>query len=167
MPKTKFSRDIMGGKLMAKSLKVCCFSSPSSCALKRSVAPFPPNLVTLTTIVLLTGLCWLRPYWGGYSGWRARAHGPHVDASEWKHRYLMFLIKKCVRRTKWSFKVSFDNPHHLISKWRSSSGGDTGSNESGHRWTKTAAMLAQKGRHIQQSDRTHARNTLCVGNGRN
>jgi hypothetical protein len=79
----------------------------------------------------------------------------HVDASGASLSYVPHQeMRPQDKGMGMSFKVSFDNPSHLISEWRSSSGGDTGSNESGHRWTKTATT--EKGRHIQQSDRRHA-----------
>jgi hypothetical protein len=151
MPKTKFSRGIMGGKLMAKEFEgvllliaVVLRSNKGARLLRSSKSGnFDDDSIADWTLLIETLLGWLQ--------WLKSEQMlmVHVDASEWKHRYLMFLIKKCVRRTK-GMGMKFLKFHlitHITSDIRNGGvpqGGDTGSNESGHRWTKTAAMLTQK-----------------------
>ena len=75
----------------------------------------------------------------------------HVFRSRQKHRYLMYLIKKISRRTKgMGHKLTkFHCIMHIaddILNFGVPMEVDTGSNESGHKPTKTAARLTQKKR---------------------
>ena len=152
MPKTKFSKGITGGKLMAKEyegvllLIAIVLRSSKGIRLLRSAKSgnfAHPDAVedwVLLVESLLGWLQWLKS---------EQMQTVHVDASEWKHRYLMFLIKKCVRRTK-GMGMKFLKFHlmtHITSDIRNGGvprGGNTGANEKGHKDTKTQAMLTQK-----------------------
>jgi hypothetical protein len=159
LPKSKFSKGIMGGKLMAKeyegvllliALLLRCTAGRK--LIMRSAAKIKNTHVknfefehqrrdwTLLVETLLGWIQWLKS-----SEMQVR----HVDASEWKHRFIMHLIKKIMKRTT-GMGMKFVKFHiitHLTSHIKQ--GGvpmmfDTGTNESGHKPTKTAAMLTQK-----------------------
>ena len=159
LPKSKFSKGIMGGKLMAKeyegvllliALLLRCsagrklLSTSAAIINKTHVKSFEHEHQRRDWILLVeTLLGWIQ--WLKSSEMQVR----HVDASEWKHRYIMHLIKKIMNRTA-GMGMKFVKFHlitHLTAHIKQ--GGvpmifDTGTNESGHKPTKTAAMLTQK-----------------------
>jgi hypothetical protein len=152
MPKSKFSKGIMGGKLMAKEFEgvllliAVILRSEKGRRLLRSAKSgnfahdYQLDDWTMLVETLLGWVQWLK----GDNMLRK-----HVKASEWKHRYLMYLYKKVIKRTK-GMGMKFPKFHliahltrdifnHGIPRWL-----DTGSNESGHKVVKTAAQLTQK-----------------------
>jgi len=78
-----------------------------------------------------------------------RMEKEHVERSKQKHRYIMYLIKKVGKRTKgMGLKITkFHAIMHMamdILNFGVPMEVDTGSNESGHKPTKTAAKLTQR-----------------------
>ena len=152
MPKTKFGRGITGGKIMAKEyegvlllIAVLLRSSKGRRLLQtaRSRHFQEEGFLTDWSTLVETLLGWIQ--WLKCKRLQLR----HVKASAWKHRYLMYLIKKVVRRTK-GMGMKFPKFHlmqHItqdIINHGNAASLDTGTNESGHKPTKKAALLTQK-----------------------
>jgi hypothetical protein len=152
LPKTKFNRGIQAGKIMAKEYRgiLLCIA-----AVLRSSLGY--RLLTNST-----GSNWSKP--GFHEDWillvetllewemwlkSAKMLKRHVKACQHKHRYIMFLVKKFGRRSKgMGLKLL---KFHAIVHYADDilANGvpmefDTGSNESGHKKTKKAALLTQK-----------------------
>ena len=152
LPKTKFNRGIQAGKIMAKEFRgiLLCIA-----AVLRSSLGY--RLLTRNA-----GSNWAKP--GFHEDWillvetllewemwlkSAKMLKRHVKACQHKHRYIMYLIKKFGKRTKgMGLKLL---KFHAIVHYADDilANGvpmefDTGSNESGHKITKKAALLTQK-----------------------
>jgi len=152
MPKTKFSKGIMAGKIMAKEfegvllLMATILRSTKGRQILESAKSGNFNeacQIADWTVVVETLLGWIQ--------WLKsdRMEKKHVKAAKTKHRYLMYLIKKVIRRTKgMGLKIlKFHLIQHIVMDILNNGTPnelDTGSNESGHKPTKTAAMLTQK-----------------------
>jgi hypothetical protein len=156
-PKTKFGTGIKGGKKMAKEytgillLLLLLFRSAKGKQLllklqKKKGAEekkFTPTNMTDWVMMLETMLEW--------EEWLKsdEMKKVHVMRSKQKHRYIMYLIKKVMSRTKgMGLKIAkFHCIMHLaddIMNFGVPMEVDTGSNESGHKPTKTAAKLTQR-----------------------
>jgi hypothetical protein len=152
MPKTKFSKGITGGKIMAKEYEgvmlllatiVRCSKGRRLLKSARSKKFKEDDLIQDWALLLETLLGWIE--------WLkcTRLKKKHVKASEWKHRYLMFLIKRVIRRTE-GMGMKFPKFHQLLHITQdllnhgNAAAIDTGTNETGHKPTKRAALLTQK-----------------------
>ena len=149
LPKTKFTTGITGGKLMAKEyegvllflIAVLLHSTKGRAMilLKFKDEKLVEDWVLLVE-TLLGWIMWLKS---------KRLKRTHVKAAQWKHRYLMHLIKKLVRRTKgMGMRVpKFHLLQHISNDLNNNGNAGslcTGSNETGHKPTKKAALLTQK-----------------------
>ena len=150
-PKTKFSKGITGGKIMAKEyegvllLLATVVRSSKGRRLLQSAksSKFSDSHLADWALLLETLLGWIQ--------WLkcTRLKKKHVRASEWKHRYLMYLIKRVTRRTEgMGMKIpKFHLISHITQDLLNHGNGaalDCGPNESGHKPTKKAALLTQK-----------------------
>jgi hypothetical protein len=152
LPKTSFKKTIMGGKLMAKefegvllllALLLRCSKGRELLQEAASKNFEDDNQIKDWTLLVETLLGWIQ--------WLKSdtMHLEHVKKTKWKHRYIMHLIKKIMNRTEGMGLriIKFHMICHLTSNMLV--GGvpmlmDTGSDESGHKETKTASMLTQK-----------------------
>lgn len=151
LPKTKFSKGIKEGKLMAKEftgvlllINVIFQSTEGRKKLRRRKKHFGQEgqiddwskLVEL----LITWECWLKS---------DRMMKSHVKRSEKKHRHIMYLLKKVGHRQK-GMGLNTMKVHGIIHYTRDMiihavpMNFDTGADESGHKVTKVAAKLTQK-----------------------
>ena len=156
-PRTKFGTGIKGGKKTAKEytgiilLLLLVFRSEKGKQLlfklhkkKGATAKkFTPTNITDWTMMLETMLEW--------EEWLKsdEMKKVHVMRSKQKHRYIMYLIKKVMTRTTgMGLKITkFHCIMHIaddIMNFGVPMEVDTGSNESGHKPTKTAAKLTQR-----------------------
>ena len=152
IPKTKFAGGIRKGKLMAKEypgILLCMAALLRSTQGKKMLlakcAKFRVEGVlqdwTLLVEILLQWEMWLK------SDHMLKSHVER--AKERKHWYIMYLIKKVGRRSKgMGLKIQkFHGIMHMamdIEMYGVPMEVDTGSNESGHKKSKTAAKLTQK-----------------------
>jgi hypothetical protein len=156
MPKTRFSGGIRRGKLMAKEytgvllvLAAVLRSSHGRKLLtdetnKSNNGQFTGKGLLQDWIMLIETLLqwetWLKS---------DRMEKSDVEKAEYKHRYIMFLIKKIGKRAKgMGLKTTkFHAIMHMaedILNFGVPNNFDTGANESGHKPTKTAAKLTQQ-----------------------
>ena len=152
MPKSKFSGGIMGGKLMGKEFEgvllliAVILRSKKGRRLLRSsrsgnfTHDYQLDDWTLLVETLLGWVQWLKG---------EQMQRVHVESSAWKHRYLMYLYKKVIRRTK-GMGMKFPK-FHLIAHLTDDILNHgiprilcTSPNESGHKVSKIAALLTQK-----------------------
>ena len=152
LPKTAFANGIRRGKLMASEypgillcMAVMLRSTAATEALyRRRPSAFGQEGVlddwTLLVETLLQWEMWLK---------QDQMQKNHVELSEKKHRYIMYLIKKVGKRVKgMGLRISkYHGISHMtedILNFGVPMEYDTGSNERGHKITKTAARLTQK-----------------------
>jgi hypothetical protein len=151
MPKTKFSKGIhKGGKIMAKEytgvlliMATILRSTMGRRLLSQNKTYFGPTQLRDWTMLVETLLEW--------EAWLKsdRMELEHVEAAKQKHRYIMYLIKKVGNRVKgMGLKLmKFHGIMHMymdIIHFGVPMEFDTGTNESGHKRTKKAALLTQK-----------------------
>jgi hypothetical protein len=173
LPKTKFSGGIRKGKLMAKEYPgillcmVAVLRSTKGNELLRtgtSTQFKDPRLIEdwiLLVECMLEWEMWLKS---------DRMERDHVERAKRKHRYIMYLIKKVGKRTKgMGLKITkFHAIMHMamdILYFGVPMEVDTGSNESGHKPTKTAAKLTQRSEETfdkQCSERLEELHLLCL-----
>ena len=151
-PKTKFSNGIRQGKLMAKEytgVLLCMLlvvrSTKGRKMLGKRKQKFGPDALHDWQMVIETLLQW--EVWMK----KDKLMKKHVRAARQKHRYIMYLIKKVASRKKgMGLKITkFHAILHIaddILNFGVPMEVDTGSNETGHKPTKTAAKLTQKQR---------------------
>ena len=151
-PKTKFNRGIQAGKIMAKEFRgiLLCIagvlrSSLGSRLIREKGGPkWQENGCIEDWILLVETLL----------EWEMWLKSPqmlrrHVKACQHKHRYIMFLVKKVGKRSK-GMGLKLLKYHAIlhyaddILNFGVPMEFDTGSNESGHKITKKAALLTQK-----------------------
>jgi len=160
-PKTHFSSGIRNGKLMAKEytgvlwVMLVTISSAKGQELLSTKKNFGPTFIADWVLVLETLLQWEE--WMKSPIMRKK----HVYAARQKHRYIMYLIRKVANRKKgMGLKLTkFHAILHVaddILNFGVPLEVDTGSNESGHKPTKTAAKLTQKQRETFE-EQTHER----------
>jgi hypothetical protein len=95
----KVLQGITGGKIMAKEYEESCFvTTIVRCSKGRLLKSARSKKFKEDD--LATGLALLLETLFGWIEWLARLKKKHVKAPEWKHRYLMFLIKRVIRRTE-------------------------------------------------------------------
>ena len=152
MPKTKFANGIQAGKLMAKEfvgillcMAACLRSSKGKELLSSNYyGNFAENHKVDDWIMLVETLLqwesWLKS---------EKMSKKHVQSAIKKHRYIMYLIKKVGRRMEgMGFNTTkFHAIMHIATDilfFGVPLEVDTGSNEAGHKPTKTAAKLTQK-----------------------
>ena len=149
-PKTKFSNGIRKGKLMAKEytgILLCMLmvlrSEKGKSLVRRMRKFFGEDRLDDWILLIETLLEW--------EEWMKSPQllKKHVRAARQKHRYVMYLIKKVANRTAgMGLKLTkFHCIVHIaddILNFGVPMEVDTGSNESGHKPTKTAAKLTQK-----------------------
>jgi hypothetical protein len=149
-PKTKFSNGIRKGKLMAKEytgILLCMLivlrSKKGKSLVRRMRKFFGEDQLDDWILLIETLLEW--------EEWMKspKLMKKHVRAARQKHRYIMYLIKKVANRTVgMGLKLTkFHCIVHIaddILNFGVPMEVDTGSNESGHKPTKTAAKLTQK-----------------------
>ena len=151
LPRTKFANGIRKGKLNAKDFPgiLLCMACVLRCSggrreLYKHRGHFKEEGVLQDWLhvveTLLQWEMWLK-------GDRLRRK--HVQFAREKHRYIMYLIKKVGRRVKgMGLKITkFHSIMHMaddILNFGVPMEFDTGSNESGHKYEKTAAKLTQK-----------------------
>lgn len=150
MPKTKFKNGIRRGKIMGKEYTgiLLCMAAVLRSKAGRDILSkkkaFANEKFVADWIMLVETLlqweAWLKS---------DRMKKNHVEASERKHRYIMYLIKKVGARTKgMGLKiVKFHALMHITADILANGVpmvADTGADESGHKPTKTAAKLTQK-----------------------
>jgi len=151
-PKTKFSNGIRKGKLMAKEytgvlwcmLAVVCSTRGAQLVGKKKKY-FGPTYLADWVMVIETLLQWEE--WMKSDTMKRK----HVQAARKKHRFIMYLVRKVASRQKgMGLKLTkFHAILHIaddILNFGVPMEVDTGSNESGHKPTKTAAKLTQKQR---------------------
>jgi len=151
-PKTMFGGGIRKGKLTAKEypgLLLCMATILRSTAGRKLLRSGQSSVFTESCVLndwsllvetMLQWETWLK---------KDRMNKKLVVRTGQKHRYLMYLIKKVGRRTKgMGLKtVKFHAIMHMVDDMLNFGVPmeyDTGSNESGHKPTKTAAKLTQK-----------------------
>ena len=152
MPRTKFAKGILKGKLMAKEytgvllVMAAILRSQAGVDLlcRARKKNFHKSWQRQDWLLLVETLL----QWEAYLS-QDRMQKKHVHRLKKKHRFLMFLIKKVGNRTKgMGFKVmKFHAIIHLaydILMFGVPMVVDTGSNESHHKTTKVAAKLTQK-----------------------
>jgi hypothetical protein len=151
MTKTKFSKGIhKGGKIMAKEytsvllIMATILCSTMGCRLlsqnKTHFGPMQLQDWTMLVETLLEWEAWLKS---------DQMELKHVEAAKQKHRYIMYLIKKVGNHVKgMGLKLmKFHRIMHIymdIIHFSVPMEFDTGTNESGHKPTKKAALLTQK-----------------------
>jgi hypothetical protein len=151
-PRTKFSKGILKGKLMAKEYTgvLLIMAAILRCQAGQDILKsarkknFQLEWQIKDWILLVETLL----QWEAYLN-LPRMEKIHVRRLKKKHRYLMFLLKKVGNRTEgMGFKVmKFHAIIHLafdILMFSVPMNVDTGSNESHHKVTKIAAKLTQK-----------------------
>ena len=149
-PKTTFSAGILSSKLMAKECTgvLLCVLAILRSKCGRSLLKKRPNFKQPGTIkdwillveTLLEWESWMRS---------RRMMKNHVKRARQKHRCVPYLIKKIGKRTKgMGFKIAkFHLILHIVDDILANGVPlevDTGSNEEGHKPTKSAAKLTQK-----------------------
>lgn len=150
-PKTKFSNGIRKGKLMAKEytgvlwVMLVVIQSAQGTKLLSKKKSFGPTFIADWVLLIETLLQWEE--WMKSPIMRKK----HVYAARQKHRYIMYLVRKVAQRQKgMGLKLTkFHAILHIaddILNFGVPLEVDTGSNESGHKPTKTAAKLTQKQR---------------------
>ena len=151
LPKTKFANGVRRGKLMAKEYPgiLLCLASILQCQgartlLRQKRRKFKKKSVIPDWQVLIDTLLqwdmWLQS---------DQMKTKHVKFAQDKHRYIMYLIKKVGKReTGMGLRLTkFHGIVHMaqdILNFGVPMEMDTGSNESGHKVTKTAARLTQR-----------------------
>ena len=150
LPKTSFAKGIRKGKLMAKEytgVLLCMSAMVRSSHVRDRLgarqAFSEKGMVEDWQLLLDTLLQW--------EEWlkSSKLDIEHVKAAQHKHRYIMYLIKKVGRRSEgMGLKISkYHGIVHMaddILNFGVPMEMDTGSNERGHKVTKTAAKLTQK-----------------------
>ena len=151
MPVTRFANGIKRGKLMAQEypgILLCMAavlrSTGGRAMLRRKKRHFgEENALRDWSQLVETMLQWER--------WlkSVSMEKQHVKEAKQKHRYIMYLMKKVVKRTTgMQLKLTkFHGVVHMaddILNFGVPLEVDTGTNESGHKPTKTAALLTQK-----------------------
>ncbi len=150
LPKTTFANGIRRGKLMAKEYPgiLLCMAVILRCnagreKLLRKKSVFTPNSVEDWLVMVETLLQW--------ESWLKSPvlQKTHVRACRHKHRYMMYLIKKVGKRVEgMGLKImKFHAITHMamdMENFGVPMEFDTGSNERGHKVTKTAARLTQR-----------------------
>ena len=152
LPKTRFNKGIARGKLMAKEfpgILLCMAAVLRSTEGRRLLTTKKPGTFkqkgvlkdwTLLVETLLQWEIWLKA---------DEMERKHVELARYKHRHIMYFIKKVIRRVEgMGLKISkFHGISHMaddILQFGIPMEFDTGSCESGHKATKVAAKLTQK-----------------------
>lgn len=149
-PKSKFCNGIRKGKLMAKEytgVLLClllALRSAKGHKMLRKRRKFFDDIRLRDWVMLLETLLqweeWLKS---------AKMMKKHVRAARQKHRYIMFLMRKIANRSK-GMGLKLTKFHAIVHmsddmlNFGVPLEFDTGSDEKGHRPTKTAAKLTQK-----------------------
>lgn len=152
MPKTKFSKGITGGKIMAKEYEgvLLLLATLVRSSKGRRLLQSAKSGKFKTEALLADWQLLLETMLGWIMWLKSKClQRKHVKAAEWKHRYLMYLMKRVLRRTEGmgmkipKFHQMLHIAHDMLVHGNAASL-DTGSNESGHKPTKRAALLTQK-----------------------
>ena len=156
MPKTKFSTGILHGKIMGKEHEgvLLCLATVLQSSLGKEILAGHSGVFgkkTPGSEDLLTD--WIRVL-GVLLGWLQWLKSPvmqkiHIEAARSRHRNLMYMIKTTLRRAKgMGMKIiKFHMILHIcddILNFGIPAALDTGTNESHHKLSKTAALLTQK-----------------------
>jgi hypothetical protein len=150
LPKTNFSKGIFEGKIMGKEfsgvmllLAAILHTTHGKDLLKKRKTKFGKAQLADWALLVETLL-----EWEAYLK-LPRMEIKHLKRLKQKHRYIMYLMKKIMKRTKGvGFKfMKFHGILHLVMDiihFGVAGGLDTGSNESHHKLTKLCAKLTQR-----------------------
>jgi len=150
LPYTSFAKGILKGKLMAKQYRgvLLVIAAVLRSSLGRSLLKNRKSFGKETGLRDWTLLVELLIEWEAYLC-QKRMKRSHVKKLAQKHRYIMYIIKNvCKRARGMGLKImKFHAITHLVEDillYGVPSEFDTGSNESHHKLTKTAAKMTQR-----------------------
>jgi hypothetical protein len=150
LPKTQFAKGIFEGKIMGKEfsgvmllIAAILHTTYGKELLKAKKKHFSKGQLADWALLVETLL-----EWEAYLK-LPRMEKKHLKRLKQKHRYIMFLMKRIMKRTKGvGFKfMKFHGILHLVMdifNFGVAAGLDTGSNESHHKLTKLCAKLTQR-----------------------